>query len=543
MAEISKVRFGGVDYDIKSITDTSLSEAGTPADAESVGNTNSGIRDTLSSAGTNLFAGEIAEYGDGFVAKTGVITENSNYKYAKYIVKKGAGALTVDSIYVNGSAASYAAFAFFDNSNNLLGIVANTEINQTESGNTFSDVNVDIPLNTKYVLITFGSMKSSEAFPTITEQGFYVPNTVKHVINTRLTANSTQQFYFHTKTENLGNYAGLSFNAKIKTCSRVLRYEIYFTGYDENYTGRVFQAYKTGLTKGIDDDCITIAENFTNLANSIKSKYWTGVVVTLVYDGASEESGKTGLRLANKYMLTMDYCLLNGISLEKVQYPASTAIATIGEHNEPYNPMYGGYLCAIGDSLTAVYYKSEAESWVSLIAGWNSMRYENLGISGNPMTKTSDYTVAKVMSERVDDMDGNKDYTHIFVMGGANDFNYRVPIGENADTEITTFKGAVNHIITVLTSKYPTAKIVFATTYRRNEAYLDKPYADAMMEVCKLRSIPCLNNYENSGVQFFDENWMRIFGAINALGNNHLNAAGDLFVAPRFEHALKYGIN
>lgn len=33
MAEISKVRFGGVDYDLKSITDTSLSESGTPADA------------------------------------------------------------------------------------------------------------------------------------------------------------------------------------------------------------------------------------------------------------------------------------------------------------------------------------------------------------------------------------------------------------------------------------------------------------------------------------------------------------------------------
>lgn len=38
MAEISKVRFGGVDYDIKSITDTSLSKAGAPADAGAVGN-------------------------------------------------------------------------------------------------------------------------------------------------------------------------------------------------------------------------------------------------------------------------------------------------------------------------------------------------------------------------------------------------------------------------------------------------------------------------------------------------------------------------
>jgi len=38
MAEISKVRFGGVDYDIKSITDTTLAKDGTPADAAVVGN-------------------------------------------------------------------------------------------------------------------------------------------------------------------------------------------------------------------------------------------------------------------------------------------------------------------------------------------------------------------------------------------------------------------------------------------------------------------------------------------------------------------------
>ncbi len=47
MAEISKVRFNGTDYDIKSITDTSLSEAGTPADAESVGKANDKLKNDL----------------------------------------------------------------------------------------------------------------------------------------------------------------------------------------------------------------------------------------------------------------------------------------------------------------------------------------------------------------------------------------------------------------------------------------------------------------------------------------------------------------
>ena len=45
MAEISKVRFNGTDYDIKSITDTSLSEAETPADAKAVGDNLANVND------------------------------------------------------------------------------------------------------------------------------------------------------------------------------------------------------------------------------------------------------------------------------------------------------------------------------------------------------------------------------------------------------------------------------------------------------------------------------------------------------------------
>lgn len=47
MAEISKVRFNGTDYDIKSITDTTLSEAAIPADAKAVGDEIAGIKNDL----------------------------------------------------------------------------------------------------------------------------------------------------------------------------------------------------------------------------------------------------------------------------------------------------------------------------------------------------------------------------------------------------------------------------------------------------------------------------------------------------------------
>lgn len=487
------------------------------------------------------YAGEITTIGTGFVSLSGKITSNSGYKYVKYVPKVSSQRIKVDSIYIPTEASTLSTFAFFDTSDNLIESVLNSEINTTGVGNTFTDVEWDIPVGTAYVLITFGNMSSSTTFPTISEYGSYKPAENKRVFNQHLESNYKEQLYFHCEASELGDYTTLSFNAKFKTVRPVISYDLFFTGYAQDYTGRTFTIYKTGLTKGINGDTVEIHENFQNTSNSIKSMYWNGALVNLTYDSASASSGSQ-IRISNQYGIVSEYCVLNDKQIELAQYPTAGYYVTSKEYHEPFNPMLGGYLCAIGDSLTAVYYKSEEESWVSLIARWNNMRYDNFGISGNPMAKSASYTENECMAERVDDLDASKFYTHIFVMGGANDYNFSIPIGENTDTQITTFKGAINHIITTLTSKFPQAKIVFGTTYRRNANHLDKPYAEAMLEVCKLHSIPCLNNYENSGVQFFDENWMRIHGATNALGNNHLNATGDLFVAPRFEHAMKYGI-
>lgn len=477
----------------------------------------------------------------GFVFTDGSInTTNTNYKYIKYTPKNEAIKIKVDSLYINGSGSSYAVFAFYKEDNTFIKAISNTDINTETSQSLFENVEATIPKGTAYILITFGNMSSSTNFSTITEYGIYVPETKLKLFNIPVSGDWAQQFYFHIATLELGDYTSLYFNAKFETSEPVLKYDIFFTGYEENYSGRAFTVYHTNLTKGINGNEVTISENFQNTANSIKAKYWTGVIVNLYY--AQPTAGAGNIRLLNKYSIISKYCTLNGQQIELVQYPDSSYRVIDNEYKEPYNPLQGGYLCVIGDSLSATYYKTEQETWVYLISKWNSMRYDNFAISENPVAKTSEYTENKCMAERVDDLVA-RNYTHIMLMGGANDFNFSIPIGENSDTEITTFKGALNHIIDTLITKFPQAKIVFATTYRRNINYLDRPYADAMIEICKLHSIPCLNNYDSSGVHFFNSAWMSYFGATNALGNNHLNAAGDLYVAPRFEQFLKYPIS
>ena len=511
-----------------------------PSAGDAVRTQISDLQNDLTYIERTWFAGEIAETGNGFVSTSGVITSNANYKWVKYVPKAGALKIKVDSIYIPASSSSLATFAFFDASDQLIKVVTNSDINPGV-GNTFTNVEWNVYDDTAYILITFGNMSGKTIFGTISEYGIYHPTKDRRTFNKFLTSSFSQQYYFHCATSALGDYGSLSFNAKFKTERPVIKYDVYFAGYDEDYTNRVFTIYETNLTRGLDGCNVDITENFQDTSKSIRSKHWTGVVLNLYYAPSSLDSG-VGLTLSNAYGIESEWCMINNTPLIIAQYPASSFPTVSLPYHEPYNPMYGGNLCAIGDSLTAVYYKSEAESWVHLIAQWNNMRYTNLGISGNPMAKSDSYTENQCMAERVDDLNSNEYFTHIFVMGGANDYNFSIPIGTNTDSQITTFKGAINHIISTLTAKYPQAKIVFGTTYRRTANYSDKPYADAMLEVCKLHSIPCLNNYEDSGVQFFDANWMNVFGASKALGNNHLNASGDLFVAPRFEHALKYGV-
>ena len=128
---------------------------------------------------------------------------------------------------------------------------------------------------------------------------------------------------------------------------------------------------------------------------------------------------------------------------------------------------------------------------------------------------------ASPMSVRYTAMTNTADL--ILVEGGVNDYGNGafgsqggVPIGTNADTVNTTFKGALKILIAGLLAKYPTQKIAFVAPCQMNEAnaslayknglkanglghYLIE-YVDAMKEICALYGLPCLDMYRGLGL-------------------------------------------
>lgn len=164
----------------------------------------------------------------------------------------------------------------------------------------------------------------------------------------------------------------------------------------------------------------------------------------------------------------------------------------------------GKKIVVIGDSLVHGGTLGKEITWVNKLTEYGMIPF-NYGVNGNTLARQTKEKQGAPMCERYADMEDGADY--VVVLGGANDKRLNVPIGENNDTDPYTFKGAINVMIDGLTVKYPKARILFMTNYDRwrvpNDIGLnDIDYVTAMESVCKMRSIPCFNNYCYSGINF-----------------------------------------
>ena len=203
----------------------------------------------------------------------------------------------------------------------------------------------------------------------------------------------------------------------------------------------------------------------------------------------------------------------------------------------------GKKIVVIGDSLIHGGNIGNKYTWVNKLTEYGMIPF-NYGINGNTIAK-QDKERQTPMCERYVNMEEDADY--VVVLGGANDKRLNIPIGEDVDTDPYTFKGAINVMIDGLRQKYPKARMLFMTNYDRwrvpsDIGLNDIDYVVAMEEVCRKKSMPCFNNYYNSGINFNDPSqnaWIDEGLYVGKGKNFHFSPEGYDWLLPKYAALLR----
>lgn len=144
----------------------------------------------------------------------------------------------------------------------------------------------------------------------------------------------------------------------------------------------------------------------------------------------------------------------------------------------------------LGDSFTAM------DVYTKVLCKDLGLSYNNYGVGSSRITEVTAGDDSFV--NRCSSMDTTADLN--IILGGTNDTFADIPIGTITDTIKTTFYGALKNMFDTIFVNHPKARVIFITPTMTWKGELLFPYVDAILEVCKLYSVPCLNLAYESGL-------------------------------------------
>ena len=225
---------------------------------------------------------------------------------------------------------------------------------------------------------------------------------------------------------------------------------------------------------------------------------------------------------------------------------------------------------AIGDSLFGGHSLADGEQWLEILAQRCSWNLTNLGANGWTLAKndavypegtsirpsmydklmndpnykfgtsSNFYKYGEVSGKTAADVD------LIFLEGGWNDFNYRIPLGTASDTVGSTYMGAVNAMVKKLLEQYPNATVVLITSWHTGGTRADG--AERMDFVANGMKGVYAANYANNdrvalidagnpdvtGIRMTESDWSEIY----AMDSAHLNAEGMVVMADSMQKLI-----
>ena len=193
----------------------------------------------------------------------------------------------------------------------------------------------------------------------------------------------------------------------------------------------------------------------------------------------------------------------------------------------------------VGDSLTEANVRA-TKNYHDYIAENTGIEVVNLGLSGSGYAKAG---LGAPFYQRITAIPTDCDVITIF--GSGNDRSAGLEIGNPADTGTTTICGCINTTLDNLFSHMINANVglVTPTPWETSDLSDDQSswgeYCAAIVEIARIRGIPCLDLYHCSGLRPWEESFREAFYSRDNGSGCHPDENGHALIAPRFKAFLE----
>ena len=190
----------------------------------------------------------------------------------------------------------------------------------------------------------------------------------------------------------------------------------------------------------------------------------------------------------------------------------------------------------VGDSLTESNERTTM-NYHDYISAKTGIAVVNMGVSGSGFMRKHDSDAAYYQRISEIPLDANV----VTIMGSGNDLQY--DLGSPTDTSTETLCGCINTTIDNLYAILPMVQlgVITPTPWEScppNTANDMRAYADALIEICKLRGIPCLDLYRCSGLRPWDETYKTLAYSKDDGNGVHPDETGHKIIASRIKSFL-----
>lgn len=195
--------------------------------------------------------------------------------------------------------------------------------------------------------------------------------------------------------------------------------------------------------------------------------------------------------------------------------------------------------CTIGDSLTQ-HNERTRFNYHDYVSKNTGIEVINLGSSGKGyMAGGSEDAFYHIALSVPCDSDV------VTIFGSGNDLSHGYELGEITDTGTSTICGCINTTIDTIISRLPRVSLGIVTPtpwedYPPNvKNNLMEEYSNAIIEICRNRSIPCLDLYHESNLRPWTEEGRMACYSNDGGGGVHPDEYGHKLIAPRFKAFLE----